>query len=76
MKEQLHPDKMLKKLTRNRAISTLVLNNPVPVSYCDDSLDLLAAIIDCKSDDVVRSKPITLYLNRKWKAFAYRFYLT
>lgn len=67
---------MLKKKTRNRAISTLVMNNPVPVSYCDDSLDLLSAIVECKSDEVVRSKPITLYLNRKWKAFAYRFYLT
>lgn len=66
---------MLLKKTRNRAIATTVLNNPVPYPYTDQSLELLEAIIDCKSDEVVRSKPITLYLNRKWNAFAYHFYL-
>jgi hypothetical protein len=76
IKDQLHPERKIQKSTLSKAISTLVLNNPVPISYCRDSLKLLESIIDCKSDEVVRSKPITLFLNRKWKAFAYRFYLS
>jgi hypothetical protein len=60
---------------RRRAVSTSVLNNPVPRNATENSLSLLKFIGECKSDEVVRSKPITIYLNRKWNAFAYRFYL-
>ena len=38
-------------------------------------MNLLKGIGECKSDDVVRSKPITIYLNRKWNALAFNFYL-
>lgn len=61
---------------RNRGISTVILNNPVPKNYSESSLTLLEFIADCNSDDVVRSKPIILYLNRKWNAFAYKYYIS
>lgn len=35
---------------------------------------MLKAISECKSDEVVRSKPVTIYLNRKWNSFGYNFY--
>jgi hypothetical protein len=51
-----------------------VLNNPVPRNFTDDSLKLLASIVDCSNDEIVRSKPITLYLNRKWDSYGFNFY--
>ena len=53
----------------------MVCNNPVPKNYTKDCLKLLKNIADCKNDEVVRTKPVTMYLNRKWNATAYKFYL-
>ena len=72
--KQLHPPKLLKPKSKLRPISTLVLNNPVPRNFTEESLALLASITECDNDEVVRSKPITIYLNRKWDSYAYNFY--
>lgn len=50
------------------------MNNPIPENATESSLNLLKAIAECKSDEVVRSKPVTIFLNRKWNALAYNFY--
>ncbi len=72
---QLHSKEQQDSKCDLRAVSTYVLNNPVPENYCEDSLALLDAIANSKNDEVVRSKSITLLLNRKWNSFAYKFYL-
>jgi hypothetical protein len=45
----------------------MVINTPVPSNFSPESLELLANIADCGDDSILRSKPITLYLNRKWQ---------
>ena len=74
--EQLHPPKLVKPQKRFLPVSTIVLNNPVPEDFSEDSLALLTNIADCGDDSILRSKPITLYLNRKWAAYAYNFYFS
>lgn len=71
---QLHPPKLVKPKSKNRPVSTWLLNNPVPRNFTDESLELLGAIVDCANDEIVRSKPITLYLNRKWDSYGFNFY--
>lgn len=73
--KKLHnPALAAKKGARNRPISTFVLNNPIPKNFTDEGMKLLDAIIDCSNDEIVRCKPITLFLNRKWDSYAYKFY--
>jgi hypothetical protein len=70
----LHPPEQYKKSSKKKPVSTIVLNNPVPRNFCDESIELLGNIVDCGNDEIVRTKPIVIYLNRKWDAYAYKFF--
>ena len=50
------------------------MNNPVPRNFTKASLKLLNAIVECENDDIVKSEPITIFLNRKWDTYGYKFH--
>ena len=51
------------------------MNNPLPKNFTGESLELLKSISECNIDEIVRTTPVTLFLNRKWNTFGFWFYL-
>jgi hypothetical protein len=72
--EKLHPPALFKNVNRKKPISTIVLNNPVPRNHTEESIELLSNIAECSNDEIVRTTPVVIFLNRKWDAYGYKFY--
>jgi len=72
--EQLHPDPV-EEGDDGELIETRMVNNPIPVDFTPASLNLLETISEYKGDDVLKLRPITLFLRRKWDRHAYKFFL-